>query len=167
MKKYSTRYKALSTFCLLFIIAISLMFSFLVGKKGSSYYIGDEVIKNPALPMSVYGNVFYWIIKIVALLWIVAVIVLTWLPNASFHKYFPLTLAGIIFQAVPALCRVGYSVKGIYDGKLVQASPVSTWVYFMVVILLFILLGAGLLYAISNDQFKEQEKKAKHSSNYK
>lgn len=137
MKNYSNRYKLVATVGLFFIIAISLMFSFLVGTK------------------QVNGNVFYWIFKGVAIASLVAIVVLIWLKNASFHKYFPLTLIAILYQGIPALCRI-HNSKG----------NIPTAMYFIVIILTFLFVVAALLYGVSNDQFKDAENKAKNSSNH-
>lgn len=137
MKNYSNRYKLVATIGLLFVIAISLMFSFLVGTK------------------QINGNAFYWVFKGIALASLIAIIVMLWFKKASFHKFFPLTLTAVLYQGVPALCRI-HNSKG----------NIPTAMYFIVVILTFLFVVAALLYGVSNDQFKEAENKAKKSSNY-
>jgi len=140
MNNYSLRYKLVSSFFLIFVLTISTMFAFLIA------------------PKAVDGNVAYWIFKGLALASIVGELVFLFTKNASFHKYFPVSIALILYQGVPALMRIGY-VK--------DKTAVPVGFIFLGVILTFMILGVVMLYALSSDQFKEAEQKAKHSSNYK
>lgn len=138
MKKFTFKAKFLATFFNLFIVALSLMFAFLI-------------------PQNTQDNVFYWVMKGIALTFLVVLIIAYWGKNATFSKYFPLTLIATLYQGVPALCRINFD----------NTHAVATWIYFVVVILSFLFIISACLYAFSTDKFIEDENRAKPSSKLK
>lgn len=139
MKKNEMKYKILVTMVFLFIIILSLSFGFFVAKDRTN------------------GNVAYWVFKIIAILLLVIQGTIVWVKNASFSKIFPNSIVALIAQFLPILMRIGWYGED-------KNVPVGL-IYFNAIIL-FIMIALSILYSISHSQFKQQEDKAKHSSNY-
>lgn len=138
--KVSVKYKLFGTFMILFVMAISFLFGFLVA------------------PSRTNGNMIYWFFKAICLIWLALMILLLWLRKSSFSKFVPIVLIAISAQLIPSLSRIGF--KG-------ENPMVPSYMILISVIIIFILSSISILLLIAHEKYQKDENRAIPSSNSK